>query len=243
MAYRNRRRAQRAARRRAAKGGRRVYGRRRQVIRNRANDVAGLSETIPFTVRSSIVPPTQVIPSFSVTANNVVWTMADVSLGSFLRAPQVAQAYQFYKIKYFELKILPGQDTFTPGSSSAKPYFYYMVDKGNALPLTLTQNQMRAMGAKPIALDEKPIVIRWKPAVTLSTELNTLTGTTSAQMYKVSPYLNCDENPVDGAFNPSQVVHNGIKVFAENDGASLNFRGTLTAHFQFKKPAIPASAG
>lgn len=210
----------------------------RRVARLRSNDVAGVSETIPFEVRNVVVGPITSIPTFTPTANNNVWTMTDLTLASFTRAQQVAQSYQYYKLKYLELKILPGQDTFTPGSASAKPYFYYQVDKGNTLPISLSQNQMRAMGCKPITLDEKPIVIRWKPGVSLSTEISTSTGATSAQMYRITPWLNCDENPQNGAFNPSQVVHNGIKVFAENDGASLTFRGTLTAHFAFKKPAI-----
>lgn len=205
----------------------------------RSNDVAGVSETIPFTVSiPGVVAPTAAPATFAAGANNIVWTMTDTTLASFTRAQQVAQSYQYFKIKFFELKILPGQDTFTPGSSSAKPYFYYQVDKGNTLPVWLTMNNMKAMGCKPIALDEKPIVIRWRPGVTLSTEISTSSGATSAQMYRISPWLNCDENPQNNAFNPSQVVHNGLKVFAENDGASLTFRGTLTAHFIYKKPAI-----
>lgn len=219
----------------------RLRYRKRAVYRNRVNDVAGVSETIPFEVRNVIVGPITSIPTFTPTANNNVWSMTDTTLAAFARASAVAQNYQYYKLKYFELKILPGQDTFTPGSSSAKPYFYYQIDKGNTLPISLSQNQMRSMGCKPITLDEKPIVIRWKPGVTLSTEISTSTGTTSAQMYRITPWLNTDENPINGAFQPSQVVHNGIKVFAENDGASLTFRGTLTAHFAFKKPAIQAT--
>lgn len=216
--------------------------RKRAVYRNRANDVAGVSETIPFQVSiPGVVSPTATPATFLPSANNIVWTMTDTTLASFTRAQAVAQNYQYYKLKYFELKILPGQDTFTPGSASAKPYFYYQIDKGNTLPVWLTMNNMKAMGCKPIALDEKPIVIRWKPGISLSTEISTSTGTTSAQMYRISPWLNCDENSQSNTFQPSQVVHNGLKVFAENDGTSLTFRGSLTAHFVFKKPAIQAS--
>lgn len=212
----------------------------------RVNDYAGLSETIDLSARNVLIPPTSNF--FTFLANNPppgnqVYTMTDTALTSFVRASAVAQGYQYYRIKYFEVKILPSADTFNPGSSAGKPYFYYMIDKGNTLPLALTQYQMKALGAKPIVLDEKPIVIRWRPGVQLSTEINTLTGTTSAQKYQVSPWLNTDEDPNVVTFQPSQVVHNGMKFFAENVGSgTILFKATITAHIQFKKPAIPATS-
>lgn len=206
------------------------------------NDVAGVSESIIFFGKQALpVPPVQnFVGTDPTNPAALTYYNADISLASFTRAQVVAQGYQRFKIKYFELQIKPDADTFAPGAASGKPYLYYMIDKSNSLSSALTTGQLKSLGAKAIALDEKVITIRWKPAVTLSTEISTATGTTSAQMYKVSPILNCDEDPNGGAFQPSQVVHNGIRFFVENAGAPVNYRATLTAHFVFMKPSIPA---
>lgn len=218
--------------------------RRRVAARNRVNDVAGVSESIVFFGRNALpVPPvSNFVGTDPAVPTSLTYFNSDISLASFTRAPLVAQGYQRFKIKYFELQIKPDADTFAPGAASGKPYFYYMIDKSNSLSVALTTGQLKSLGAKAIALDEKVITIRWKPAVTLSTEIATATGTTSAQMYKVSPILNTDEDPGGGAFQPSQVVHNGIRFMVENAGAPVNYRATLTAHFQFYKPSIPAIA-
>lgn len=223
------------------------YRRRRYAprIRNqRVNDFAGVSETRDLFARNTVIPSTALFSTLDANSGppgSQVLTMTDLTLGNFARSSAIAQGYQYYRVKYLEVKVLPSADTFAPGTG--KPYFYYMIDKGNSLPLALTQFQMKALGAKPIVLDEKPIVIRWKPGVQLSTEISTTSGTTSAQKYQVSPWLNTDEDPNNVNFQPSQVVHNGLKFFAENiGGASYNYKATITAHIQFKKPSIPATA-
>lgn len=225
-------------RRYAGKG----YRRRMPMVRSmRVNDYAGVSESIPFQAQAPLIAPTTSF--FTLNAPGVVYRNVDMTLGLFPRAQLVAQGYQYFRVKYLELKILPSVDTFT-GGTQVKPFFYYMLDKGNTLPPGLTSTQLKSLGAKPIALDENPITIRWKPGVSLSTEISTTTGATSAQRYQLSPWLNVDENPNDGTFNPSLVVHNGIKFFAENvGGVNYNYSATLTAHIEFKKPAIPAVSG
>lgn len=218
---------------------------RRRPIRRmpRVNDVAGVSESIPFEGRFYL-PNTQTTVFQTIAGyatGQAVYYNTDIQLSDFVRAANVAANYQFFKLKYLELKFLPDADTFVPGGAGGvnggKPYLYYMIDKGDVINVSLTNDQLKRMGAKPIALDEKPITIRWRPGVSLSTEIQTSSGTTSAQMYKVSPWLNTDENPIASGFTPSQVVHNGIKFFVENSGtASYPYRATLTAHFAFKKP-------
>lgn len=214
------------------------------IRRNRVNDRAGVSESIVFQARTALpVPPvSNFLGTDPTVPTSLTYFNSDISLASFTRAQVVAQGYQRFRIKYFELSFKPDADTFAPGAASGKPYLYYMIDKSNSLGVALQTGQMKSLGAKAIALDEKTITIRWKPAVTLSTEISTATGTTSAQMYKVSPILNCDEDPNGGAFQPSQVVHNGIRFFVENAGTAINYRATLTAHIEFMKPSIPVIA-
>lgn len=229
------------------KGLRHKYGRRRMVRSLRSNDVASCSESITFTAIQGGAPPTSTFPTGALNTTFTAFHNTDLSLSTFTRAPSVAANYQFFKIKYLELLVLPQVDTYTgQGGAASKAYFYYMLDKGNNLSFNLTNQNIKAMGAKAIALDEKPIKIRWRPAVVLANEIQTSTGTTSAQQYMVSPWLNCDTGGQISGFNPSNVCHHGIKFFAENNGATVNYTATLTAHFVFKKPMynqVPAPGG
>lgn len=212
----------------------------------RVNDFAGCSESIVFTGAGG---PTGGGPTANFIAGAKgttfpVYYNTDIQLADFTRAPNIAANYQQYKIKYFELSILPDADTFAPGVASGKPYLYYMIDKGNAINQQATNQQLKSMGAKPIAMDEKPIHIRWRPAVLLSTQISTASGTTSAQRYNISPWLNTDEISVGPpTFVPSTVCHYGLKWFVENNGTPVNYTATLTAHFQFKKPLVVLNPG
>lgn len=206
--------------------------------RNRVNDIASCSESILFT---GLLPTGPATGTFQTGVKNTTFPAyrnTDISLSTFTRAPSIAQNYQFYKIKYFELSIVPDFDTFIVGGPGAqgKPFLYYMIDRGNAIDFNVTNQDLKAMGAKPVALDEKSIKIRWRPAVVLANQIQTSTGTTSAQQYMISPWLQTDAQTQVGGFTPSQVCHYGIKWAAENLGGSMSYTATLTAHFQFKKP-------
>lgn len=215
--------------------------------RNRVNDFAGVSESIIFTAApgSGGAPTNQ----FATGLKNSTFTAlhnTDLQLQDFTRAPAVAANYQFFRIKYLELSIIPDFDTFIPGGpgTQGKPMFYYMIDRGNAISPDVTNQQLKSMGAKPIALDERPIKIRWRPGVLLATQIVTSSGGISAQKYMISPWLNTDANTASGTtFQPSQVCHYGIKFFAENLGGSMSYTATLTAHFQFKKPLVTGGPG
>lgn len=202
------------------------------------NDVATMSESQDFVAQTIVGGPVTTFTSSNRTIVSYVYRNTDMSLSTFRRASAVAANYQYYKIKYFELEILPDADTFAATGNVGKPYLYYMIDKGNSINFNVTTRDLKNMGAKAIVLDEKPIHIRWAPGVSLSTEISTATGSTSAQMYRISPWLNTDEEASDASWGASQVCHNGIKFFAENNGLPINFSATITAHFAFKKPLI-----
>lgn len=221
----------------------RGYRRRNYAPRTRrVNDFAGCSETITFTGQQGLTGvPTSSFPTGSKGTTFFAWHNSDIQLTDFTRAPRIAQAYQYYRIKYFELSIVPDYDTFAAGAGVAgKPMFYYMIDKGSSIGLNVTNQQIKSMGAKPIALDEKPIKIRWSPGVLLDTQIVTSSPSSSAGKYMISPWLRTDQfvDDVPNSFTPSQVCHYGIKFFAENIGATVTYTATLTAHFQFKKPLL-----
>lgn len=216
----------------------RGYRRRNYAPRSRrVNDYAGCSESILFTAIQGANPSTGVFTTGVKNTTFNVYRNTDIQLSTFARAPAIAANYQYYRIKYMELQIVPDADTFTGvGGQAGKPFFYYMIDKGNTINNAATNQDLKAMGAKPIPLDETTIKIRWKPAVVLANEIQTSTGTTSAQQKMVSPWLNTDSATTGAGFQASPVCHYGIKFFAENFGATLTYTATLTAHFEFKKP-------
>lgn len=231
------------SKRRVARGMRKPYrSYRSRVARNRVNDYAGTSESIIFTAAQGAAgTPTNTFSSVAKNTTAGTFHNTDIQLQDFTRAPIIASQYQYFRIKYLELTILPDFDTFIPGGpgTQGKPTFYYMLDKGNAISPDTTNQQLKSMGAKPIALDDKSIKIRWKPGVLLATQIVTSSGTTSAQKYMVSPWLNTDAQTASGTtFEPSQVCHYGIAFFAENVGGSMTYSATLTAHFEFKKPLV-----
>lgn len=211
----------------------------------RSNDVASCSESILFTGQQGVGAPTGTFQTGTKGTTFTAYRNTDISLATFGRAPQIAQNYQFYRIKYFELSIIPDFDTFVVGGAGAqgKPFLYYMIDRGNTINSTASNQDLKAMGAKPVVLDEKQIKIRWRPAVVLATEVQTSTGTTSAQQYQISPWLNTDSTGNGAGFTPSQVCHYGIKWAVENIGGSMTYSATLTAHFEFKKPLYSPSVG
>lgn len=234
-------------RRRGARRMRRLIRRKLRVSKRnlRSNDVASLSESILFTALPPVGPSTGTFQSGVKNTTFTTYRNTDLSLSTFYRAGLVAQGYQYFKIKYLELSIVPDFDTFIVGGPGAqgKPMFYYMIDRGNAIPFNVSNQAIKAMGAKPIALDEKSIKIRWRPGVVLANEIVSAAGTVSAQQYMTSPWLPCCANSDGpGPYQLSQVCHQGIKFFAENFGGSVSYTATLTAHFAFKKPSVPAAA-
>lgn len=218
---------------------RRRFARRRGLRQRRSPEWASLSESIIFTGLQPVGPSTATFATGVLNTTFSTYRNTDLSLSTFTRAPVVAQAYQQFRMKYLELTIKPDFDTFIAGGPSARPCFYYIIDKGNAINWTVSNQTLKSMGAKPILLDDKTIKIRWRPGVVLANEIATSTGTVSAQQYMSAPWLPTDANISIGTYNPSQVCHQGIKFFAENNGATVNYSATLTAHFEFKKPNLP----
>lgn len=216
----------------------------RRMLRPRNSNYATCTDSIIFTGATAGTAPTSVFQTGSKGTTFPAYYNTDIQLADFTRAPQVASSYQQYRIKYFELRIQPDFDTFVVGGPGAQgvPYFYYIIDKAQALNLATSNQQLKSMGAKPIRLDAKTITIRWKPSVLLSTQIQTSSGAVSAQKYAVSPWLNCDEITATGSsFTPSTVCHYGIKWAAENIGGLMSYSATLTAHFEFKKPLLASA--
>lgn len=168
-----------------------------------------------------ISPATQ--PNFS---NNTPYSITQISLSQFARAKDISRAYQHYRIKSFKLTIRSSFDTYDAVNGTSKPDLYYQVDKAGVLsPTTFTLVQLKQMGARPRALDEKDLVITFSPSVL--SEMEGGPGALAAS-YKVSPWLSTS---VDN------VSHRGIFwVVNQIFGAALSYTCEMEAQFEFKKP-------
>lgn len=183
---------------------------------------------------------------------NTLYSLMNTSLDQFDRATQVAKAYQHYRIKYIQLKIKPAADTYftvqAGQTATSKPNVYYMIDKAGAVPTNITLEGLKKMGAKPRALDEKPVVIGWKPSVLE----NVMTAggaapTTQGSRYKISPWLNTNANSVDiAAWNPSTVDHLGVYWYVEQQivqSGNQPYFLEYEVQFEFKKPLMATAVG
>lgn len=177
---------------------------------------------------------------------NEMYELRNTSLDGYDRAVQVAQAYQHYRIKKITLTLKPIYDTYAQGigNNISKPNLYYMIDKSGSLPDNITLEEMKQMGAKAHAFDEKPFTISWRPSVL--TGETSAPGVLSSAQYKVSPWLSTSANPLVNPWVPSTVDHLGVlwyveQLFAPAEGVVYN--AEVEVQFQFKKPLMPASEG
>lgn len=168
---------------------------------------------------------------------NTMYDLHDISMDEYQRAVQVAQAYQYFRIKSARLTFKIGYDTYQAGAGAAtRPNLYYMVDKGYSIPTNVTVEQLKAMGARPKVCDNKPISLTWSPAV--RTYDNAPVGPLPTQ-YKVSPWLSTNAAADIGAFLANPTNHNGIYWYVQMDatgGVQYNYNCELELQFEFKKP-------
>jgi len=167
---------------------------------------------------------------------NTMYSYDNFQLKDFDRAVQIAQAYQKYRMTGIRVTWKPEYDTFAPGGGGAtKPFLYYMIDKSGSLPDNVTLESLKQAGARPIAFDENPISVTFKPAV-LQATLNTVAGSTYGG-YKVSPLLSTNQNATTaGAWQASAIAHQGIKWYMDTAGSSLAVKIEVEVQFQFYKP-------
>lgn len=172
-------------------------------------------------------------------STNNMYSYTDFRLTDFPRAVQVAKAFQHFRVSGITLTWKPRYDTFSDalGLGRSKPNLYYMIDKSGSIPDNVTLEGLKAMGARPHAYDEKPIKVTWRPSVL---EVNEATGANTASQYKVSPWLSTNLNvTAPGVWNASQVSHQGIKWYVEQNGGDTLLDVEVELQFQFKKPLFP----
>lgn len=157
---------------------------------------------------------------------NQMYNALSTQLADHPRALNVAKAYQHYRLKQIRITYKFPYDTFAQGigANASRPNFYYMIDKAGSIPLAVTLESLKFMGARPRQVDEKPVFIQWAPSVLTSDE--TTAGPLPAQ-YKVSPWLSTDV---------PNVAHYGAFWYIEQLFGALEYQVELEVQFEFKKP-------
>lgn len=172
---------------------------------------------------------------------NQLYNLMNTQLIDYQRAVQVAQAYQFYRIKNVKLTFKPTFDTFSQNGAQtmSKMHLYYMLDKSGTLPTNITLEGLKQQGARPFALDEKEKIISWAPTVLESSMYaGGNPAASSPAKYITSPWLSTNANIVSpNVFVASGVDHLGIYWYCEQlitPGATA-YEVEVEVQFEFKK--------
>lgn len=164
-----------------------------------------------------------------------LYNLMDTTLGQFPRAVQVAQAYQHYRIKKIIVTFKPPYDTFQEGGVSTKPRLYHMIDKAGAIPINISLEGLKQMGARPRDLDEKNLIVSWAPSC-LEANMD-VAPLSMPSKYKISPWLATNNQPLQpGAFVPSTVDHLGLYWYVDQLAGNPQYQVEVEVQFQFKKP-------
>lgn len=167
-----------------------------------------------------------------------------------VRAPIEAQLYGLYRIAHIKYTIKPLFDTYSsslPGTGNnpnSVPTLYWKINRYGDAPAVFNGDYMRAQGSKPNRLDDKSVVIKYKPNMLMVAEDNA--GNNASQV-KITPWLSTDERPGDGVFNISTAEHFGHLMLVEGGGAG-NGQGAVATMdteivYEFKQTRIPLATG
>jgi len=218
----------------------RRVARKPRIARRRFRPARDVPDIASCSVKRTITTPDTPDGRFR---TNDMYQLRNVDLASYDRAVQIAAGYQHFRIKKVTLTLKPTYDTYqstnVPGNTS-RPNLYYMIDKSGSLPINVTLEALKQMGAKAHRFDEKPVSISWRPSVL--TGDTTAPGVLFSAQYRVSPWLSTSAAPLGAAWTPSSVDHLGIFFYVEQlfafEGGS-QYTAELEVQFQFKKPLMP----
>jgi len=169
----------------------------------------------------------------------VVYDLNDIRINAqFTAAPQLAALYQYYRITSVQWRLKPNFDTFVaPGVLAGNPqlpYLYFLYDKAGSLG-TLNANQFEACGSKPVRVDDKTVLRKWRPTVRLNDT------TAAVPMFKLSPWMPTYQT--DGiTMNAPNHLGAVWYVSKMNNTDAQVYDIDVTVTFQFKKPLVPASS-
>lgn len=219
---------------------RRPYQKKRKVYRKRnSNNVVGGPNTCKVI---------ETLPAQIVDLNQAYEYVKTGITGS--RASAAARIFGLYRIARIIWTYRPVFDTYSsslPGtgnSPNAVPYLYWKMNRFGDAPAAFNGDYMRSLGAKPFRLDDKNVVISYKPN-TLVVQDNGA-GATAASV-KITPWLSTDDTPQDALFTLSTAEHFGHTLYVEGGGAGTAQGAVATLDikviYEFKNPRQLSGTG
>lgn len=211
---------------RKMKGGKRRGGKGRGARRVRS-EYASCKETHEFAVLNA----------------NAAYFDYATSLARCERASTIGRGYQEYKITKVEYIFVPMTDTFLPGQQTV-PNLYFRIDKTASLQDFTQVSQLVQTGCKPRRLDDKNIMVKFKPTVLqLARDASNATNPWAKPI--TSPWLstNKNNNLTTPQWAASSIDHYGLAWFVEQNGLPPGAPSTIYTvrqiiHFEFRKPIV-----
>lgn len=160
------------------------------------------------------------------------------------RQLEVAKQYALYRIAKIVVRIKPYYDTYLPNGATgptAIPQFYWKINRFGDVPNASVGNfetYWIQQGARPHRLDDKNLVITFKPNILLQASTPGL-----GSQVKMTPWLPTDSSGGTTTYSPSDVTHYGITFLANCPTAVGQPNvplGTIqtTVYYQFKNPLV-----
>lgn len=189
---------------------------------------------------------------------NQAYAARNFSLSNSTRAVQVAQAYQFYRIRKVTAYIRPFYDTYSPGTgtNATVPHLYMVIDKDGSFPANTTLQTLKAAGARPIRLDDRIIKRSFVPRTLEATVVSPTTSAGPTQyglgVGKSSPWLPTNKNAYDedpaSVWAANSVDHLGVLFAVDCDQittpiASPICNVSFEIEYEFKKALWTSAQG
>lgn len=194
-------------------------------------------------MRKEYLREVEVVPTQAINLNSPYLFIKAGITGA--RASQLAQLFGEYRIKKITYTYRPIWDTYNSSfvgvgnSPNSLPTLYWRLNRYGDAPAAFNGNYMRAMGAKPIRLDDKQVTFSYSPNVIQAQANAAVPGLATI---KVSPWLSTDDVPNNNAFALSTAEHFGHSLFIEGGGAG-NALGTVAqldvkVIYEFRNPRL-----
>jgi len=182
------------------------------------------------------------------TSNNP-YSDLEQNLLQYERAELIAQAYQFFRIKYIKYTFLARYNVYQGNTNETTafpmPQLYTMVDKAGALPTTTSIQQLKEMGAKPRKFTRN-LSVAWKPGVSITTGNNNNALSLNTGV-KISPWLMTNRAPEQAGWVANDTDHKGLYWFMETAGlpgdGTYEYDAEVEVVFEFKKPLAQVPEG
>jgi len=174
------------------------------------------------------------------------------------RAANVAPNFGLYRIARVTYTYKPLYDTYIPANNPAPlanfittvPNLYWKMNRYGDAPAAFDADFLREQGAKAKRLDDKAVVISYKPNILLADAGAVAAGLNGGSgQVKMTPWLSTDQQVGDNAFQLSRTQHYGHIMFVEADTVNTSTnppvcRVEVKVVWEFKNPrGIEQSSG